>query len=167
MSGLSILGLAAAMVLAAYLFDICATPPNPSPPPQQDRPSTDRIAILIWSRSHSAWVGHIANAFILYHALVTALLVIAPEGVSQVCPNAANRNKPLFQWSAPSTIGLSLIYLGLVTRILAYGGLGRSFTFHLAPPDHLITSGIYKWIQHASYTGLFLILAGAHLLSGR
>ncbi|KAJ6021200.1 Phospholipid methyltransferase [Penicillium herquei] len=166
MSELSILGLAAAMILAAYLFDICATPPNPSPP-KQDRPITDRIAILIGSRSHPAWVGHIATVVILYHALVTALLVIAPERVSQVCPNAENLNKSLFQWSASSTIGLALIYLGSVIRIMAYGGLGRSFTFHLALPDHLITSGIYKWIQHPSYTGLFFVLAGAHLFFGR
>ena len=32
MSDLSILGLAAAMVLAGYLFDICATPPRHSAP---------------------------------------------------------------------------------------------------------------------------------------
>ncbi|KAJ5709724.1 Phospholipid methyltransferase [Penicillium malachiteum] len=166
MSDLSILGLAAAMVLAGYLFDICATPPNPSPP-KQDRPITDRIAILIGSRSHPAWVGHIATAFILYHAFITALPVIAPESMSQVCPNAENRNKALFQWSASTTIGLGLIYVGTFIRIMAYGGLGRSFTFHLAPPDRLITSGIYKWIQHPSYSGLLFVLAGAHIIFGR
>ncbi|KAJ5722216.1 Phospholipid methyltransferase [Penicillium malachiteum] len=166
MSGLSILGLAAAMVLAGYLFDICATPPNPSPP-KQDRPITDRIAILIGSRSHPAWVGHIATAFILYHALVTALPVIAPESTSQVCPNAENRNMPLFQWSVSSAVGLSLIYFGSVIWIMAYGGLGRSFTFHLAPPDRLITTGIYKWIQHPSYSGLLFVLTGAHIIFGR
>ncbi|KAJ5611951.1 Phospholipid methyltransferase [Penicillium herquei] len=166
MSDLRILGLAAAMVLAAYLFDICATPPNPSPP-KQDRPITDRIAILIGSRSHPAWVGHIATGFILYHALVTALPVIAPERTSQVCPNAENRNIFLFQWSVSSAVGLSLIYFGSVIRIMAYGGLGRSFTFHLAPPDRLITTGIYKWIQHPSYSGLLFVLAGAHIIFGR
>lgn len=55
---------------------------------------------------------------------------------------------------------LAAIFVGGYIRLAAYSGLGRSFTFHLAAPDHLITDGIYHWIQHPSYLGLVFVTAG-------
>lgn len=39
-------------------------------------------------------------------------------------------------------------------RLMSYGGLGKNFTFTLAVPKKLITTGIYSWVQHPSYVGL-------------
>lgn len=57
-----------------------------------------------------------------------------------------------------------MIYLGAAVRLSAYGGLGKNFTFQLAPPDRLVTSGIYHFIQHPSYTGQFFVTIGLNLL---
>ncbi|KAJ5100589.1 Phospholipid methyltransferase [Penicillium angulare] len=163
MSQVSDVLLATTMAIAGILFDICATPPNPSPP-RRDRQIKDRISILVGSSIPGAIMRHSATIPILYHALVTATPALAPGYMSQVCPRQENRNPALFEWSATSLTAIVFIFLGSVIRITAYGGLGRSFTFHLAPPDDLVTSGIYSWIQHPSYTGLLLVLAGVHLL---
>lgn len=37
------------------------------------------------------------------------------------------------------------------------GRLGKSFSFQLAAPDTLITSGVYRFVQHPSYIGLALV----------
>ena len=55
---------------------------------------------------------------------------------------------------------LCVIFLGAFVRLSAYGGLGKNFTFHLAAPDQLVTSGVYRWMQHPSYTGQLLIYLG-------
>ncbi|KAJ5263373.1 Phospholipid methyltransferase [Penicillium angulare] len=163
MSQASDILLATTMAIAGILFDICATPPNPSPP-RRDREIKDRIAILVGTSIPGAMMRHSATIPILYHALVTATPALAPEYMSRVCPRQENRNTILFEWNLLSATAFFLIFLGSAIRVTAYGGLGRSFTFHLAPPDDLVTSGIYSWIQHPSYTGLLLVLAGVHLL---
>ncbi len=40
---------------------------------------------------------------------------------------------------------------------MAYAHLGTNFTFRLAKPKGVITSGIYGYVQHPSYTGLGLL----------
>ena len=156
------LSLTGAMLLSAALFDICITPPNPSP--QKDQHTKDRIGVLIGSRRHPAAIAHIGTLPILYHALLTALSVLAPARLEQVCPNPDNMNQALFEWNALSCTALGLMFLGSAVRISAYGGLGSSFTFHLAPPDRLITGGVYRWVQHPSYSGLLGVLVGMFLL---
>jgi protein-S-isoprenylcysteine O-methyltransferase Ste14 len=39
-------------------------------------------------------------------------------------------------------------------RLKSYSGLGKEFTFTLAVPKKLVTSGVYSWVQHPSYVGL-------------
>lgn len=162
MSQTSTLSLTACILLSAALFDICITPPNPSP--KKDQHTKDRIGILIGSRRHPAAIGHIGTLPILFHALLTALPALAPERMEQVCPNSQKMNGELFEWNALSGTALGLIFLGSAVRISAYGGLGRAFTFHLAPPDRLVTGGVYRWVQHPSYSGLLGVMVGMLLL---
>ncbi|KAJ5772293.1 Phospholipid methyltransferase [Penicillium odoratum] len=150
------------MALAIYLINKCATPPNPSPP--QNRQIKDRMGILLGPGIRVTIVRHAAVFWLTYHTLVTVLPLCAPERMEQLCPNAGNRNQALFEWSTSTALALAMIYLGAAVRIAAYGGLGRFFTFHLAPPDRLVTSGIYRWIQHPSYSGLLLIIVGNFFL---
>lgn len=149
--------LAAAMAGAGYLTALCTTPPNPSPS-QKDRHSTDRIT---WIAGAGATIARRTTLTItLYHALLTVVPIYAPDRLHQVCPRPSNRNMEVFTWSPISTISLFIILLGAYIRLSAYGGLGRNFTFHLAAPDQLVTSGVYRWMQHPSYTGQWLIYLG-------
>lgn len=153
--------LAVAMMVAGYNAATCLAPPNRSPQ-QKDRHQTDRISFIA---GHFAtvlrWMTIIA---ITYHVLLTVAPAYVPSRMSQLCPRPENLNQALFTWNARSVTALLLIYLGTFVRLSAYGELGRHFTFHLAAPGQLVTSGIYRWIQHPSYTGLALVSVGcAHL----
>ncbi|OCH92221.1 hypothetical protein OBBRIDRAFT_833566 [Obba rivulosa] len=59
-------------------------------------------------------------------------------------------------------LGVSLIYVGGLTRLICHNTLGRYFTWNLAVRDDhkLITSGPYRIVRHPSYTGMILIGAG-------
>lgn len=146
--------LAAAMLGAGFLCALCATPPNRSPD-RKNRHQTDRISFI--AGSGATIVRRLAVTVITYHALLTALPVYAPQRISQMCPRPHNLSPELFSWSPPVIAGITLICLGAFVRLAAYGGLSRNFTFHLAAPDKLVTSGVYGWVQHPSYTGLVLI----------
>lgn len=54
-----------------------------------------------------------------------------------------------------SLVGIVVI-LGLL-RLGAYSSLGSDFTYELAQPGKLVTSGIYGYVQHPSYTGLMAV----------
>ncbi|OGE47417.1 hypothetical protein PENARI_c045G01723 [Penicillium arizonense] len=141
--------LAIAMTVAGYLSVLCATPPNP-PPEQKDRHRTDRINFI--AGSFPTIMRRIGITAIMYHALLTAIPQYAPARLSQVCPLSQNTNTDLFTWNSMTLSALGLIYLGAYIRLSAYGGLGKYFTFQLAAPDDLVTTGMYGWIQHPSYT---------------
>lgn len=149
--------LAAAIVAAGYLFAVCATPPNPSPS-RKDRSVKDRMGIFV--DLFAVAVRGIMVLHLFYHTLVLVIPAYAPEHMQQICPRAENCNPDLFAWSPTTVTALLSIYIGAFVRLSAYGGLGRYFTFHLAAPDQLVTSGVYRWIQHPSYSGLLLIAFG-------
>jgi protein-S-isoprenylcysteine O-methyltransferase Ste14 len=149
--------LAIAMTVAGYLSVLCATPPNP-PPEQKNRYRTDRINFI--AGSFPTIVRRIGITAIMYHALLTVIPQYAPARLSQVCPLYQNTNSDLFTWNFITLSTLGLIYLGAYIRLSAYGGLGKNFTFQLAAPDDLVTTGVYGWMQHPSYTGMTMICTG-------
>lgn len=77
-------------------------------------------------------------------------------------------NTKLLTWSKSTTIPLALILLfGIPLRLVPYAHLGKNFTFFLSKPDHLMTGGIYAYVQHPSYVGLVtLLVANMTLLGG-
>jgi protein-S-isoprenylcysteine O-methyltransferase Ste14 len=149
--------LAIAMVVAGYLGALCATPPNPAPE-QKDRHGTDRINFI--AGSFPTVVRRILITVVMYHALVTVVIQFAPSRLAQVCPLSQTTNLGLFAWNFFTLSTLGLIYLGAYIRLSAYGGLGKHFTFQLAAPDNLVTTGVYGWMQHPSYTGMAMIAIG-------
>lgn len=150
--------LAAAMIPAAYLVSLCGTSPNPSPD-QKDRHTTERLG---WIAGSFAVISRrISLAIMLYHVLLTILPTYAPAHMAQICPNPEARNPALFTWSATSASSLALIYFGTTLRLSAYGGLGQYFTFHLAAPGQLVTTGVYRWVQHPSYAGILPMALGS------
>ena len=95
-----------------------------------------------------------------------ALAVSPPAVVATLCPaeGTGQRNPSLFAWSAVTALSFLAILAGALLRRMAYRDLGRNFTFGLAKPHGLVTSGIYKYMQHPSYTGLVLIGVAYYLV---
>lgn len=153
--------LALSMLVAGYLAAVCSTPPNPSAP-KETRHKTDRIGFL--TGSVATIIRRLAVTVITYHILLTLVPSYAPERIHQICPQPQNPNQDLFSWSTTSTTALATVFLGAYIRLSAYGGLGRNFTFTLAAPDRLITTGVYGYMQHPSYTGQMLLTIGCAML---
>lgn len=96
----------------------------------------------------------------------TTLLILAMASlglISSILEWAIFRN-PLSIWEVNriSMIGLGFILMGLSIRILAIWSLGSSFsaTVQIKEKQALITSGLYKYLRHPSYTGAWCMLMG-------
>ncbi|KAK9482543.1 hypothetical protein V1527DRAFT_476082 [Lipomyces starkeyi] len=149
------------LLFSSYLSALCSSPPNPDPlqPYKHDR--MGRIAgitPLVIRRS-------VILCSSLYHTL---LAVTFPSPDTRICPHPSNINPVLFTWNA-LTLGclILIICVGAPIRLAAYSGLGKNFTFRLAPPDRLITTGIYHYVQHPSYTGQVIVFASNFILLAR
>ena len=69
----------------------------------------------------------------------------------------------VFQWA-----GLALVWMGVLVRQSAIFSLGRAFTAVVAvsPDQHLVTSGLFRWIRHPSYSGGIITISGFGLAAG-
>lgn len=84
-----------------------------------------------------------------------------------ICLNPDLFKPALISWSWHTTIFFVVLYASAALRLRSFAGLGKNFTFVLAEPDKLVTTGIYRYVQHPSYTGLFLMAAAWLLTFGR
>jgi len=62
---------------------------------------------------------------------------------------------------------LGSILVAAPIRLLAFKQLGPNFTFRLAPPKKLVTTGMYAYVQHPSYTMNVIVVAGNGFLFER
>lgn len=146
--------LAAVYLGASCLTYICMTPPNHTP---QGSDAQDRVAqavtgrVQLFRRAFTVMLGP-------YHMILALTVRNLPAAV---CPHHQNLNPILFSWSIYTSFFLSVICLiGAPLRIAAFKALGRNFTFQLAKPSSLNTNGVYRYIQHPSYTGQLLVMLG-------
>ncbi|KAJ5272641.1 Phospholipid methyltransferase [Penicillium angulare] len=161
MSQASSIVLAITMVASGYLVTICCTAPIKSPK-ESKRNDTDRLSIM--ARLVPLFFRQLSILAVAYQALLAITPEYAPSLTTKICPQPENLNPDIFSWSSTSTIALSLIIIGAYARLSGYNGLGRYFTFHLVAPDQLVTGGIYRRMQHPSYTGHLSIVAGCTML---
>lgn len=139
------LSLAAAILLITYLTVLVFTPPNI---PTASREQYDRIGpltgpVFLWTRR--ATLGF----FGFYHAFIC---LNYPPSLSSICPRPENLNPKLFTWSTYSIVCIVLVLVAAPIRLVCFRQLGPNFTFRLATPGKLITTGLYSWAQHPSYT---------------
>lgn len=177
---------AAAVVATAVGSYIALSPPNPSaeptvvpkdskddfpisdqplpinPPPEDGHPDTIRSLALTHPIVAKACLAPLG--ILSLHTAALALYFpfrIPGRLLGQAAVSPVGINPDLISWSAASAIPMAVILCaGLPLRLGPYSALGRNFTFALAQPDRLTTSGIYKYVQHPSYVGLVLTLAG-------
>ncbi|KAK3986083.1 hypothetical protein QBC44DRAFT_297806 [Cladorrhinum sp. PSN332] len=155
-------------ILASYIGTyLASTPPNPNPSPTSPTLSShDSLRSWHIAEKHGTKIFMLPLGFFSLH---TALLAyhypsIPKSLLGHAVRNGINANH--ITWSKSTAIPLALILcVGVPLRLVSYSALGKNFTFALAKPDRLTTTGIYRWVQHPSYTGVVvLILANAVLL---
>ncbi|KAK8852029.1 isoprenylcysteine carboxyl methyltransferase [Apiospora arundinis] len=155
---LSQASLALAVVASAIGSIMAVTPPNKN---TDTVPATGDALRSLKLTSLPAIITAVAPIGLM--ALQTTRLAMTypnfPPGVLGY--GAQNGLNPrLFAWSPETTVPLALLLCaGIPLRLVAYASLGKNFTFTLSKPDALNTSGIYRYVQHPSYTGL-LVIAG-------
>ncbi|KAL4946423.1 hypothetical protein BDV06DRAFT_218351 [Aspergillus oleicola] len=162
---------------AGYLAARCTTPPtHPSTNTNSGNKNntaktTDRIRYL--TTTPAILTTYTSILITIYQALITLFSPSSPSDLDKfiqakllLYPNHLNTSR--VSWSTSTITNLTLIFIGAAIRLSAYGGLGRNFTFHLSRPDRLVKDGIYVYLQHPSYTGLLLLIAGyVGLVGGR
>ncbi|KAL3479377.1 hypothetical protein BJX99DRAFT_255635 [Aspergillus californicus] len=146
--------LSLAILVASYFHNLCTTSPNQA----NTLYRTDRIHFIA---STVVVIGTQLSSLVnLYHALVILFFTSSPADrdiVARICPYPERLNPDAVAWN-PRTVGyLAIFAIGTYVRLSAYGGLGRNFTFQLSTPDRLVTTGVYRYLQHPSYTGLLLV----------
>jgi len=148
------LSLAAAIVVTGHYVAVCHMPPAPSTKSQVKddmsrwvSPTTQRVRVAL------------LIAIYLHHLL---LVLTRPSEPAFYCPHPANLNTSLlFSWSPYLAACLGAVNLiGAPLRLHAFSALGSNFTFHLQKPSRLETGGIYRFVQHPSYSGQMLVILG-------
>lgn len=165
-SSLSQASLAAAILASALGTYHALSPPNPTPKTSPPSAVPDTIRRLNLTAKHSTKVTLAPVGFI---ALYTACLAFTyPEIPTGLLGHGGENglNASLLTWSPATAVPLALIlFAGVPLRLVSYASLGRNFTFALSTPDRLNTGGIYRYVQHPSYTGIaVLVLSNMALL---
>lgn len=133
--------------------------------------STKTESCIIWFAVSPLSMG-IARAVTLGIAIDQVLVALSlsdmlPNGDSilqAACPSPQHLDPQLFTWSRHPVASLTLLYLGSYIRFQAYAQLGTNFTYRIGKPDQLVTSGLYAYVRHPSYTGLLMVLMATYSL---
>jgi protein-S-isoprenylcysteine O-methyltransferase Ste14 len=144
------LSLTASLILCAYLTFRYMTPPNPPPPKPYEK---DTLSIIQTKNNGSRTRKSVLTITWLFHLF----LILLPSYRTNFCWHASYLNAPLFTWSRYTITFILVIITAAPIRLLAYKTLGKVFTFQLATPSKLITTGVYRYVQHPSYICLFLV----------
>ncbi|OJI88944.1 hypothetical protein ASPTUDRAFT_158453 [Aspergillus tubingensis CBS 134.48] len=166
----SSISLSASLLTAGYLAFRGLTPPN-LPSSSKGNGPPDRVSLI--AGPITTITLHLNTACIIYHALLTLFYIdssnngakeLANSGdgvyLQAICSHRTNPAPHLFTWTIISTLCLVSIIVGALLRLSAFKSLGRNFTFQLAQPNTLVTGGLYRLVQHPSYTGLWFIAVG-------
>jgi protein-S-isoprenylcysteine O-methyltransferase Ste14 len=152
MSSLLNVLLSLTVLVASIITMLCSTPPNATPYQEWKR---DRLGVYASSRAAVIHRTMVVGTGI-YHA---ALVLTWVDATTTLCPRPENLNRQLFQWNWYTCACLFLIIcVGGPLRFSAFAWLGQNFTFRLGPSSKLVTTGIYRYIQHPSYSGQVIVL---------
>ncbi|KKK20496.1 hypothetical protein ARAM_001094 [Aspergillus rambellii] len=159
---LSHVSFASAVFLGAYLIRRCMKDPNP--PSKSSNTGHQKKDFLMVSGlwlSPAPYRG-LFSIFSLAHGLFS----LVPEAQRPaLCPNYdPGVTDDLFHWNTYTAVFLLLLNLSGLLRVLAFWNLKTSFTFRLARPNHLITTGIHRYVRHPSYTALVLNITALLML---
>lgn len=92
----------------------------------------------------------------IWHGLITWLF---PSPPWVLCPCRNSLSDTLFTPSYYTSIALGIVFIAAPVRLLSFKQLGANFTFRLAKPKSLVTTGLYSYVRHPSYPTNWLLLA--------
>ncbi|XXG97989.1 hypothetical protein Hte_004305 [Hypoxylon texense] len=168
LTSLSQTSLAATILASSVGTYVALTPPNPNPSTKSSPSSGDLMHRLHITSKRFINVALAPVGFLALHA--SSLAYLYPHIPPRLLRNGAANglNPDLVTWSKATSIPLALILCaGIPLRLVPYASLGKNFTFALAEPDRLNTAGIYRYVQHPSYTGIMVLFVGNVALLGR
>lgn len=157
---------AVAVIHAGYLIQLSFRQPSRKKINQQ---SESWIMWMVASPLGTR-VARIATLIIAAHQATVSLAKFSsklPQSntiLEYICPAPQHLDSKLFTWSPHTLASLALLYAGSYVRLRAYVELGTNFTYRLAKPDQLVTSGLYAYVRHPSYTGLLAVLMAMYSL---
>ncbi|KAF9875407.1 prenyl cysteine carboxyl [Colletotrichum karsti] len=163
---LSQTSLAAAYLASTVGAYVAITPPNPMPSEKPNAskdpkhaPIRDSIHILNITHNHINKFVTFPLGLLSLHA--AALAYTYPNIPPAILRHGAQNglNPSLVTWSASTAVPFALIFLaGVPLRLIPFRSLGKNFTFALTKPSGLKTTGIYRYVQHPSYTGVVILV---------
>ncbi|KAI9170827.1 protein-S-isoprenylcysteine O-methyltransferase [Paramyrothecium foliicola] len=158
--------LAASIVASAAATYMALTPPNPSKPTV---PSTgDSIRRFNLAGEYTTRLLLAPFGILALHAASLAYSAPAVPRYLLLHGSENGLNTNLITWSSATAVPLAvMLCAGVPLRLVSYASLGKNFTFTLAQPDDLRTTGIYRYVQHPSYTGLVLLMFSSVALLAR
>ncbi|KAM7198928.1 hypothetical protein V8F20_005995 [Naviculisporaceae sp. PSN 640] len=163
--------LAATILTAVYGSYIALSPPpeNDSSPTKAAPATRDTLRSGLATSRHFTKFSMAPFIFLAIH---TSLLVLyypaIPASVLFPSGTPDGLNPSLITWSPSTILPLFVIFfVGIPLRLNSYSALGKNFTFTLAEPDKLVTSGMYRYVQHPSYTGIAALVVGNLALLAR
>ncbi|RAH41552.1 methyltransferase family protein [Aspergillus brunneoviolaceus CBS 621.78] len=162
MPTLPTLALTLAYTVSSYLALRCLQPPSPELGPDSSNKSKSKDSVATVIDPLFLLMKLVIPMSFLYQALLT-LLHSHPSSpwTTAICRSPANPPTEALTWTPSTATSLLLFYIGGWTRLAAFRALGGDFTFHLATPDDgLVTDGVYRYVQHPSYSGGLLMVAG-------
>ncbi|KAI1161489.1 hypothetical protein F5B18DRAFT_628278 [Nemania serpens] len=149
--------LPATILLSTIGTYVALSPPNPSP--ESASPVGDLFTRLKLTTKHTTKVAMAPIGLLALHT--SGLAYLYPNIPVSILRHGAENglNTSLVTWSPASAVPLALILCaGIPLRLSSYATLGKNFTFALAEPNRLTTTGIYRYVQHPSYTGLVALI---------
>ncbi|KAI6107124.1 hypothetical protein EDD16DRAFT_1898977 [Pisolithus croceorrhizus] len=160
------------MALVGPIFDYSISPPQPPPmpkellkPPESFTTRFPRISAALSKVIIRGW---------------TLAEIVLPFATTDICPPSLSKyiikllvhsQQPADAVARVSTltptffIGGCMIIAGSLLRVACYKALGRFFTYELSIRNQhkLITSGLYAFVRHPSYTGALCFSLGQYL----
>ncbi|KAF2803151.1 uncharacterized protein BDZ99DRAFT_576404 [Mytilinidion resinicola] len=153
----------ATLLLAMYLNHRATTPPVPL---TTTKSTNDEIFTRTGGFSGLRNYRWFMATLFLSQAACALLFNTTSFGL--LCPNPNGPNPALLAWSPQSAVYLATIIIFCSLRLGAYRNLGSSFTYMLTVPKNgLVTTGIYRYVQHPSYVAYFISTVGVVLLTWR
>ncbi|KAI6107122.1 hypothetical protein EDD16DRAFT_124125 [Pisolithus croceorrhizus] len=160
------------MALVGFIFDYSLTPPQP-PPASKELLKPSRSLATRFPRASAEFGKLLIRTWALAEiALPFATTDICPPSLSKrIIKLLVHSQQPAAAVARVSTltpmffIGGCMIIFGSLLRVACFKALGRFFTYELSVRNEhkLITSGLYAFVRHPSYTGVLCFCFGEYL----
>ncbi|KAK5652675.1 hypothetical protein OQA88_10269 [Cercophora sp. LCS_1] len=160
--------LAFALLLSAIGTYLGTSPPHPVTDDTEVPPTGDFMRQVGVGSKLGATLGPLPPVILATHlALLASFYPNIPRWLLLFRQQQSQIDPRYLTWSRATAIPLVVLAFAVPLRLVSYSALGTNFTFTLAKPDRLVTTGIYAHVQHPSYTALVAIVVANSVMTYR